>query len=204
MNTHAPPSLAQALAAAASSWLRLEDSEPEFRRGFAAAVAALDDADRDYRRAIEATLPSQDAAALLAAMATFRERVHDVRERARAAIGALFHRNGLEYGGFDPLDPYMPATTALSHVDGTRVATLADAARSEVETLRAAVNGAVAKRLLPAQIEALIGAKRRRRETFETALEGVLAAALAQHPSVTLAKTDRALYALTQLADGWY
>jgi hypothetical protein len=204
MSTQARPSLALALAAAASAWLRLEDSEPAFQRDFGSAVAALDDADREYRRTIEETLPPDAAAALLAAMAAFRERVHDVRERARAAIGALFHRNGLTYGGFDPLDPYMPATTALSHVDGTRVATLADAARSEVETLRAAVNDAVAKRLLPVQLDALIGAKRRRRQSFETALRGALEAALAPHPAVTVAKTDRTLYGLTQLADAWY
>jgi pyruvate/2-oxoglutarate dehydrogenase complex dihydrolipoamide acyltransferase (E2) component len=203
MNIQAP-ALALALAAAASSRLRLEDSEPEFGRDFAAAVALLDHADRDYRRAIEQTLPPDAAAALLASMAGFRERVNDVRERARAAIGALFSRNGLTYGAFDPLDPHMPATTALSHVDGTRVATLADAARSEVEALRAAVNDAVAKRLAPAQIEALIGAKRRRRAAFESALQGALATALAPHPSMTAAKTDRTLYGLTQLAEGWY
>jgi hypothetical protein len=204
MSTQARPALALALAAAASSWLRLEESEAAFGRDFGAAVALLDDADRDYRRAIEQTLPPDTAAALLAAMAAFRERVHEVRERARAAIGALFSRNGLAYGAFDPLDPHLPATTALSHVDGTRVATLADAARSEVETLRAAVNDAVAKRLLPPQIEALIDAKRRRRVAFETALQGALETALAPHPSVTAAKTDRTLYGLTQLAEGWY
>src|ERR1700688_29082 len=109
MSTHAPPAVALALAAAASSWLRLEDVEPEFQRAFGAAVPALDDADRDYRRTIEATLPPDAAAALLAAMGAFRERVHEVRERARAAIGALFGRNGLTYGGFDPLDPSLPA-----------------------------------------------------------------------------------------------
>ena len=204
MSTQAAPSLALALAAAASARLRLEDSEPEFRSGFGAAIVSLDDADREYRRTIEATLPPDAAAALLAAMAAFRDRVNEVRERARAAIGALFRRNGLTYGGFDPLDPSMPATTALSHVDGTRVATLADAARSEVETLRAAVNDAVVKRLLPAQIDTLIGAKRRRREAFEAALKGALESALAQHPALTAAQTDRTLYGLTQLAEGWF
>jgi hypothetical protein len=204
MSTQAGPSLALALAAAASASLRLEDGEPAFATAFAVTVAALDAADRDYRRSIEQTLPPEAAAALLAAMAAFRERVHEVRERARVAIGALFSRNGLVYGGFDPLDPAMPATTALSHVDGTRVATLADAARSEVETLRAAVNATVVQRLLPAQLEALIAAKRRRREAFEAALNGALEGVLGRRPAVEAAKTDRALYGLAQLADGWY
>jgi hypothetical protein len=204
MSTDAAPSLALALAAAASAVLRLEEVEPEFQRAFGAVVIALDEADRDYRRSIEQTLPPDAAAALLAAMTSFRERVGDVRERARVAIGALFQRNGLAYGGFDPLDPAMPATTALSHVDGTRVATLADAARSEVEALRTRVNATITQRLLPAQLEALIAAKRRRREAFESALERALAGVLARRPEVEAAKTDRALFGLAQLADGWY
>jgi hypothetical protein len=204
MRTQAGPALALALAAAASSQLRLDGGEPEFRGVFAPVVVTLDEADHDYRRAIEQTLPPPAAAALLAAMATFRERVHEVRERARAEIGALFRRNGLVYGGFDPLDPAMPATTALSHVDGTRVATLADAARSEIEALRAAVNGSVAQNLSPQQMEALVGAKRRRREAFEAALRGPLEIIAAQHPGLTAARTDRTLYGLAQLADGWY
>lgn len=204
MSTQAGPALALALAAAASSQLRLDDSEPQFRGVFGPIVAAFDAADRDYRRTIEQTLPPPAAAALLSAMATFRERVHEVRERARAQIGALFNRNGLNYAAFDPLDPAMPATTALSHVDGTRVATLADAARSEVDALRTAVNASVAQRLTPQQMETLIGAKRRRREAFEAALREPLEIIAAQHPQLTAARTDRTLFGLAQLADGWY
>ena len=97
----------------------------------------MDEADRAYRTAIEATLSPDASAAMLSAMASFRARAHDVRENARREIGELYRKYGREYGWFDPLDTYLPPTTGLSHADGTRVATMSDAARSEVDALRA-------------------------------------------------------------------
>ncbi len=198
------PSLALALAAAAASWLRLEDDESAFAGTFVSAVAALDEADRAYRRTIQATLSRDRAEAILSAMAAFRERVHHIREQTRREIGDLYRRYDRSYGSFDPLDPYVPPTVGLSHADGTRVATIADSARSEVDTLRAAVNEDVAKRLDPAQIEALIAAKRARRDAFEAALKRTLDTALGAHPDVNTAEREKTLHQLVRLADGWY
>jgi hypothetical protein len=204
MIDRALPQLALALAAAASSRLRLEEHEQELRDVFVPAVAAMDDADRAYRRAIEETLPRESAGEVLSAMAAFRDRVHEVRDRTRREIAELYRRYNRTYGWFDPLDSFMPPPTGLSHADGTRVATIGDGARSEVDGLRAQVNEAVVKRLAPAQINGLIAAKRHRREAFEAALKPAVAAAVALDPTITPAETDKTLYHLTQLADGWY
>ena len=199
-----PPPLALTLAAVAASRLGLEQHEPDIARAFVPAVAAMDDADRAYRRAIETTLPPDASASMLSAMASFRARAHDVRENARREIGELYRKYGRDYGWFDPLDVYLPPTTGLSHADGTRVATLSDAARSEVDTLRARVNDVVTKRLEPAQLEALIAAKKRRGEAFERALEAALAAAVAKHAAVPATTIDKIVDQLVRLADGWY
>jgi hypothetical protein len=164
----------------------------------------MDEADRAYRRAIESTLPPDASAAMLSAMATFRARAHEVREHARREIGELYRKYGREYGRFDPLDVYLPPTTGLSHADGTRVATMSDAARSEVAALRARVNETVTTRLEPAQLEALVAAKRRRRVAFECALKRELDSEVAPHRAMTPAQIDKTVEQLTRLADAWY
>jgi hypothetical protein len=204
MSVDSPQPLALTLAATASSWLGIEEHEPELRDGFARAVAAMHEADREYRRTIEATLPPEDAGAMLSAMIAFRERVRQIRDRARGDIGELYRRCGVSYGWFDPLGTFVPPTTGLSHADGTRVATASDAARSEVATLRAQVNAAVAKRLTSDQIDVLIAAKRRRAEAFEAALEEALEIALAPHPAISPPEREKTLYRLTELTEGWY
>jgi hypothetical protein len=199
-----PPPLALTLAAVTSARLGLDDHEAELASAFVPAVAAMDEADRAYRRTIEATLPPDASAAMLSAMASFRARAHDVRENARREIGELYRKYGREYGWFDPLDVYLPATTGLSHADGTRVATMSDGARSEVDALRARVNESVTKRLESAQLEALVAAKRRRREAFERALEAALAAAVAPRSAAPATAVGKTADHLTRLADGWY
>jgi hypothetical protein len=198
------PSLALALAAAASAWLRLDEHEAEFAGRFVPAVAALDEADREYRRAVETALPPHEARATLSAMAAFRDRVHAVRERARREIGDLYQRFNRAYGAFDPLDPYLPATTGLSHADGTRAATLADGARSEVAVLRARANQDVVAGLQAAQVDALVAAKRRRREAFDTALGRALETAVAPVATLGAAELEKTRSELVRLADGWY
>ncbi len=198
------PSLALALAAATSAWLRLEEHAAELGERFVPAVAALDAADRDYRGAVEAALPPESARATLAAMAAFRERVHAIRAQARREIGDLYQRFGRSYGEFDPLDPYLPSTAGLSHADGTRVASLADGARSEVAVLRARVNQAVVTGLRPPEVEALVAAKRRRGEVFEAVLGRALATAVAPYATLDAAELDKTRAQLLRLADGWY
>ena len=204
MTDRALPPLARTLAAVTGDHLRLEDDEAAFAAAFVPAVAGMDDADRAYRRAIEQTLPRELAGTLLSAMASFRERAHETRERARGDIAELYRRAGRSYGWFDPLDAYVPPVHGLTHADGTRVATVADEARATVGALRARVNELVTRRLDPSQVAALIAAKRRRREAFETVLARALATAVAPHPTVTRAETDKTLYRLAQLAEGWY
>lgn len=204
MHARPIPALALALATATSAWLRLEERGTQFGPAFVPAVAALDEADRAYRRAVEAALPPEPARAILAAMAAFRERVHAIRTQTRREIGALYERFGRSYGEFDPLDPYLPSTAGLSHADGTRVASLADGARAEVAALRARVNDDVVARLQPHQVEALVAAKRRRREEFETALGRALETALAPDAALAAAEFDKTVAQLLRLADGWY
>ncbi len=199
-----PPPLALTLAAVTASRLGLEEHEAEIARAFVPAVAAMDEADRAYRTAIEATLSRDASAAMLSAMASFRARAHDVRENARREIGELYRKYGREYGPFDPLDVYLPPTTGLSHADGTRVATMSDAARSEVNTLRTRVNENVAARLQPAQLDALVAAKRRRREAFETATKRALTAVVAALAATTTEAVEKTVDQLARTADGWY
>ncbi|HEV2738354.1 MAG TPA: hypothetical protein VGU66_07205 [Candidatus Elarobacter sp.] len=199
-----PPPLALTLAAVACARLGLDDREAELAGAFVPAVAAMDEADRAYRRAIEATLPPDASAAMLSAMASFRARAHDVRENARREIGELYRKYRREYGWFDPLDVYLPPTTGLSHADGTRVATISDGARSEVDALRKRVNEAVTKRLEPAQLEALVAAKRQRGDAFERALALAPTAPVESNPATRATAFDKAVNHLTRLADGWY
>ncbi len=199
-----PPPLALTLAAVASARLGLDVDASKIARAFIPAVAAMDEADRAYRGAIEATLPPDASSAMLSAMASFRARAHDVRENARHEIGDLYRKYGREYGWFDPLDMYSPPTTGLSHADGTRVATMSDVARSEVAALRARVNEAVTARLQPAQLEALIAAKRRRGDAFAMALKRALDAVEAPDAAITDAVADKTVDQLTRIADGWY
>lgn len=198
------PPLARALAAATASRLRLESEEQRFVAAFLPAVAAFDDADRAYRKAIEAALPAASSGAILAAMADFRRRVHAIRDRTREQIGEIYRRGGRSYGAFDPLDTYTPPASGLSHADGTRVATIPDRGRSEVDALRADVNVTVMKQLRPEQIEPLIASKRLRRQAFAAALEPALAEAVASHAGITDAERTKLLAQLTELADGWY
>lgn len=198
------PQLALALAATACFELRLEQHESALRESFVPAVAAMDEADRAYRRTIEETLPPEAAGAVLSPMAAFRQRVHELRERTRREIGELYRRYNRSYGWFDPLDPFMPPAAGLSHADGTRVAAIGDGARAEVEALRKQVNDAAVKGLGLAQINAILGAKRHRRESFEAALRPALESAAALDPTITAAEIDKTVRHLTQLADGWY
>ncbi len=199
-----PPPLALTLAAVTCSRLGLDGDEPVAAQTFVAAVAAMDAADRAYRSAIEATLPHDAGAALLSAMASFRNRAHEVRENARREIGDLYKKFGRDYGWFDPLDLYLPPTTGLSHADGMRVATMCDAARAEIDALRARVNATVTARLHPAQLEALVAAKRARSAAFEAAIADVLAAAVPAREAVPATALDKAAGELARLADGWY
>ncbi|HWT07426.1 MAG TPA: hypothetical protein VN224_16795 [Xanthomonadales bacterium] len=199
-----PPTLALTLAAVASSRLGFEDDEPGLARAFVPAVAAMDEADRAYRRAIEMTLPSDVSALMLSAMASFRARAHEVRENARREIGDLYRKYGRDYGWFDPLDVYLPPAAGLSHADGTRVATMSDVARSEVAAVRSRVNDTVMTRLEPVQLESLVAAKRRRHDAFATAIANALHAAVAGRPAAPAAAIDKVADQLVRLADGWY
>ena len=199
-----PPPLALTLAAVTASRLGLEEHEAEIARAFVPAVAAMDEADRAYRGAIEATLSRDASAAMLSAMASFRARAHDVRENARREIGELYRKYGRDYGWFDPLDVYLPPTTGLSHADGTRVATMSDAARSEVDTLRVRVNEVVTRRLQPAELDALVAAKRARRDAFARAIGSGLRAALKPYSVLTASEIDKTADHLSRLAEGWY
>jgi hypothetical protein len=141
---------------------------------------------------------------VLSPMAAFRQRVHDLRERTRREIAELYRRYDRSYGWFDPLDPFMPPAAGLSHADGTRVAAIGDRARAEVDALRKDVNEAAVKELGLTEINAILAAKRRRRDSFEAALRPVLETAAALDATITPGEIDKVLRHLTQLADGWY
>jgi hypothetical protein len=96
----------------------------------------------------------------------------------------------------------VPPTEGLSHADATRIAGMGDSARGQVDALRKQVNDQVTTRLAPAQIEALIAAKRRRREAFEVALRPALESVV-DH-AVTREEIEKTLSGLVLLADGWY
>jgi DNA anti-recombination protein RmuC len=204
MTENAVPPLALTLAAAASSRLHLEEREAELRQAFTESVARMDEADDRYRRAIERSLTKDAASVLFTSMTSFRDQVRDIRERARREIGDIYRRYGMTYGAFDPLDPYVPPTSGFSHADSTRVATIADRARGTVEEYRAQINDAALRQLSQNQIEQLISAKRARIASFEAAVQPVLQKIADDRSGVTTLERDKALYALAQLADGWY
>lgn len=191
------PPLAQALASAASAQLDRDEPVEGLAERFRHAVAEMERADRTYRRAVERTLPRESAQSMLAAMDVFRERVRSVRESARSQISEIYRRYNRSYGPLDPLDPSTPFASGLSHVDGTRVAGIADTARSEVESLRSQVNGAVTRQLSAEHVERLIAAKRERRSAFESALKHALERA-------GIPPAPKTVYQLCELADGWY
>jgi hypothetical protein len=191
------PPLTLALASAASVHLERDEPADRFAERFRHAVAEMDRADRNYRRAIEKTLPRESAQVLLAAMDAFRKRVGFVRENARSQISDIYRRYDRVYGSLDPLDPSAPFASGLSHVDGTRVAGIADSARSEVESLRSQVNGAVMRQLRAEHVETLMAAKRERRSAFESALKHVLERS-------GIPPAPKTVYQLAELAEGWY
>lgn len=193
-----------ALGAATSSLLYLEEHEAELRDSFGPAVAAMDQADRAYRDAIEETLAPEASRAMLAMMAAFRERVHEIREQTRNAIGDIYRRYDRCYRWLDPLDLNVPPAQGFSPADATRVATIGGSAREKVDALRVHMSEAVARRLPPSHITALIAAKRRRHEAFVNALKRALESALAAQPAVTAAEIDKTAHQLAQLAEGWY
>lgn len=198
------PLLALALAAAASSRLQLsEETEARLRVAFTDAVAALDNADRTYRAAIESTLPHEIARTMLSAMAAFRECAHQVRESAMHEMREIYRRYNRPWDWLDPLDAYAAAPRGFSHADGTRIATIADRARSQADALRAQANESVAKELSAGQTQALRAAKLRRRETFTPVLREALERGLGCD-AVSGTDTDKAVEHLTLLADGWY
>lgn len=204
MTAPMPQPLALTLAASAAAWLGLEAHEESLRSIFVPAVAALDEADAAYRAAIETTLAPETARDMLAAMEAFRARVREVRYQTRTQIAELYRRYGASYGWFDPVNPFVPATTGLSHADGTRVATIADGARLDVESARAQVNDAIVKRLQSTEIETLRAAKLRRVAAFDAALGTALAAIAQTFPHLTSAELEKARHRLAELAEGWY
>lgn len=196
------PLLALVMASAASSRLRLpEEAKARLEIAFTDAVAAMDNADRAYRGTIESTLPHELAHTMLSAMASFRECAHQVREAAMHEIREIYRRNNRPWDWLDPLDPSPVLPHGLSHVDGTRVATIGDRARSQVDDLRAQTNESVLKQLSGDQIEAIRAAKIQRRERFEELARNALALSAEPLDDAQLRKTAEHLAAV---ADGWY
>lgn len=204
MSDSALAPLMLALGAATSSLLYLEEHEAELRDSFGSAVAAMDQADRAYQGAIEETLAPEAARAMLAMIAAFRGRVQEIREQTRNAIGDIYRRYDRCYRRLDPLDPSALPAQGFTPADATRVATIGGSAREKVDALRAHMSDAVARRLSPSHIDALIAAKRRRHDAFVTALKRALEGALAAYPAVTAAEIDKTAHQLAQLAEGWY
>lgn len=162
----------------------MEGTSEAIVEDFVPAVARLDKADHEYRAAIDRLLPKAKARELLAAMASFRAEVNELRERTRTAAG---------YGDFDPLDIYVP-TLSVSHAQAVRSANIADLARGEVVELRAKVNVRIGALLERTEIERLTEAKRARNAAFDRAIRDVM-------PPGT---SDRLATQLMLLADGWY
>jgi hypothetical protein len=175
--------LVRALAACASARAPI-DLDAALLANLTDAVRRMDEADRAYRAAIEARLPAAKAGPLLQAMALFRTRVAELRERTRAST---------EYGDFDPLDTYVPSIPA-SHAHAVRAANTADLARGEVARLRAQANAQIGELLERGEIEALTEAKRTRNAAFDRAIRD----------GVPAGTSDQIATHLMLLADGWY
>lgn len=187
------PILALVLAAVTAARRGLDaDGERALRSNFVATVAAMDRSDLAYLRTVSETLPSDAAAETLATMVDFRAAMWRIRANARETIARAYTRSGRTYGWFDPIDPYTPPSTGLTHADETRIASIADGARGEAAELRARVNRTTIDRIASIHLEPLLDAKRLRRAAFAAAIEAAL------EPSC------KELPALTELADGWY
>ena len=178
------PLLAVALAALAGARASFEEAAEPLARRFVGAVARMDEADREYRGAVERILPGERGREMLAAMAGFRAEVAELRERTRAAAG---------YGDFDPLDTYVPSLS-VSHAEAVRAANTADLARGEVAALRTRVNARIAGLLDADEIALLTAAKRARQAAFDRAIRDAVPAQVG----------DRVATQLMLLADGWY
>lgn len=196
------PLLALVLAAAAASRLRLPDETHErLQIVFTDAVSAMDNADRGYREAIERTLPRDLAHKMLSAMAAFRECAHQVREAAMHEMREIYRRYNRTWDWIDPLDSAPLLPQGLSHADATRLATIGDRARSQVDGLRAQANESVIGELTADQLKTIRDAKIVRRERFEQTLRAALTQGAGPLEPPDLEKTvDR----LAALADGWY
>ena len=177
-------SLARALAALVDARTATGLQRDALAERFEHAVRKLDDADREYRTAMEGTLSPQHARELLAAMQSFRRDVAQVREQARATA---------PYGDFDPLDTYVPPFGG-THADAVRAANVGDRARQAVADARARANTQIASMLSPQELERLIDAKERRADAFEEAIR----------EAAPREVTGHLLVQLVMLAEGWY
>lgn len=196
------PLLALVLAAAAASRLRLSDETQErLQIVFTDAVAALDNADRGYREAIERTLPRDTAHKMLSAMGAFRECAHQVREAAMHEMREIYGRHNRTWDWIDPLDATPVLPQGFSHADATRLATIGDRARSQVDGLRAQANESVVGELSADQTQTIRAAKRERLERFEQTLRAALTQGAGALEPFDL---DKSIDHLTALADGWY
>jgi hypothetical protein len=199
------PSLARALAAAAGSRLGLAAGDEATLRGrFVATVAAMDRADLAYLRTIAETLPPASVRDILAAMASFRDEVRRIRRQTYDRFAALYERYGRTYGPFDPIDPYLPPATGLTHADETRIAAVADGARAEIDELRAAANRTSGARLEASHVETLLEAKRRRRAAFEAELKVAFLTGIPTRLGLEPTSFAKTVSDLNELADGWY
>lgn len=202
MTQHGVPLLALVLASAASSRLGLtQEEQARLEISLTSAVAAMDNADRVYRGAIESTLAHDPAHTMLSAMASFRECAQQVRQAAMHEIREIYRRNNRPWDWLDPLDPSPLLPHGLSHVDATRVATIGDRARSQVDGLRTQTNEDVLTHLSAEQIQALRTARVERLERFLQCIRAALAESACVRDDSELRKTAEHLAAL---ADSWY
>lgn len=202
MTQRGVPLLALVLASAACARLGLpEETLARLQIAFTDAVAATDNADRAYRAAIERTLPHDLAHKMLSAMAAFRECAQQAREAAMHEMREIYKRYNRQWDWIDPLDPTPILPRGLSHADGTRLATIGDRARSQIDTLRTQTNETVVRELSRDQVEALRAAKIDRREHFEQALRAALAGGADPLEQRDLEQT---LAHVVSVAEGWY
>lgn len=199
------PLLALSLASAASARLALAGDAPaRLRTAFTEAVAEMDAADREYRNAVERTLPRGPAHTLLSAMASFRETAHQVREAAIREMREIYRRYDRPWDWLDPLDPSMTLPHGLSHADATRLAAIGDRARSQADASRSQANASIADALTGEQTAVLREARVRRRDAFERILSAALERALPPELSASAPEMSKTAERLAQLADGWY
>ncbi len=167
------PPLARVLAAKLSAHVELQGEPESVALAFTPAIAAMDAADRAYRKAIESVLAPAAASEVLGTMAAFRHQVTQIRENAAKEIRALYERAGKTYGDYDPLDTYTPSTSGLAHVDGVRVADLGDRARADVARIRTEANARIAPHI-GTHAAAIVSEKKRRVTAFKGALHEVI------------------------------